>query len=107
MNKTKRLITAAARRRAKDARALARLNIQAFDGPPPFAGPVAGFAEATARAAARRSGLKPYIVRADRTTEYRVMARNPEDAIDRMTMSGEGEEIDGITHKITAEPEGA
>jgi hypothetical protein len=49
--------------------------------------------------------FQAYIVTAERTTEYRVLARNPEDAIDRLCMSGEGEELDQTTHKITAEPE--
>lgn len=45
--------------------------------------------------------FQTWIVIAERTTEYRVQARSREDAIDAM-VNGEGEEIDGETHSITA-----
>lgn len=43
-----------------------------------------------------------YTVTANRTTTYEVKAFDSEDAKDRM-INGEGKEVDGVTHDISAE----
>lgn len=53
-------------------------------------------------AAPSTNGLHPFVVIADRTTEYRVMAKSAELAIDAV-IAGQGEEVDQTTHKIAAE----